>query len=316
MLYMATYMHMPMYDSHHHHQGTPLSSFRESSAASSLAYNGSYSFIHTVLLSGLQPYTVYEWYTSNTNCSGCQQIPVAKFKTSLPSGNTTSYTIGVFGDLGLMGVGNLVNTVLGDYYAAGLDNSGKGKVVKLPPGATNQAYDPYHNTMISINRSVTNEEIDFMMHVGDIGYADYVYNLLPPEYFLDAKSPNSTISTASNQLHEAVTEAYFDQIQPFTSQRAYMVAPGNHEATCSNGRNLDLCLDLNFTSYNARWSMPSETSKGVMNMFYSFDYGMTHFVVLNSETDFPLAPAAPSGQYSGKKVDPNGQGQCLLSHEC
>jgi len=38
--------------------------------------------------------------------------------------------------------------------------------------------------------------------------------------------------------------------------------------------------------YNARWAMPSTESGGVMNMWYSFDYGPVHFIAANTETDF------------------------------
>ena len=42
--------------------------------------------------------------------------------------------------------------------------------------------------------------------------------------------------------------------------------------------------------------MPSRESGGLGNFWYSFDYGMVHFVVFNTETDFPNAPDEPGGE--------------------
>ena len=34
--------------------------------------------------------------------------------------------------------------------------------------------------------------------------------------------------------------------------------------------------------------MPSAQSGGVENFWYSWDYGMVHFIQFNTETDFPM----------------------------
>merc|ERR1719231_163046 len=41
---------------------------------------------------------------------------------------------------------------------------------------------------------------------------------------------------------------------------------------------------------NSRFNMPSLESNGSLNMWYSFNYGPIHFIVINTETDFPNAP--------------------------
>lgn len=43
-------------------------------------------------------------------------------------------------------------------------------------------------------------------------------------------------------------------------------------------------------------SMPSAESGGLENFWYSFDHGSVHFVMLNTETDFPNAPDEPGGE--------------------
>ncbi len=41
--------------------------------------------------------------------------------------------------------------------------------------------------------------------------------------------------------------------------------------------------------------MPSQQSGGLENFWYSFDYGMVHFIQFNTETDFTHAPDEPGG---------------------
>eukprot|EP01063_Lacrimia_lanifica_P034874 TRINITY_DN6546_c0_g1_i1.p1 TRINITY_DN6546_c0_g1~~TRINITY_DN6546_c0_g1_i1.p1 ORF type:complete len:510 (+),score=138.41 TRINITY_DN6546_c0_g1_i1:69-1598(+) len=119
-------------------------------------------------------------------------------------------------------------------------------------------------------------EIDMVWHVGDIGYADdsYDHNLVGGNY-------------------ESVYNGYMNWMQNLTAAVPYMVSPGNHESECHSpwcvvnflkGKSLS-----NFTAFNHRFHMPSAESGGVLNMWYSWNYGPAHFVSLNTETDFPGA---------------------------
>jgi len=81
-----------------------------------------------------------------------------------------------------------------------------------------------------------------------------------------------------------------------------MVSVGNHESECHSfvcqAQKDTLALKLNnFTAYNKRWHMPSASSKGVNNMWYSFDYGLVHFVSINCETDFATAEEKDEGDF-------------------
>ncbi|OLQ05700.1 Acid phosphatase [Symbiodinium microadriaticum] len=49
--------------------------------------------------------------------------------------------------------------------------------------------------------------------------------------------------------------------------------------------------------FNHRWHMPSKTSGGRANMWYSFNVGPVHFVSINTETDFPGAEETDTGEY-------------------
>eukprot|EP00438_Fugacium_kawagutii_P030447 Skav216232 [mRNA] locus=scaffold238:405571:438131:+ [translate_table: standard] len=101
--------------------------------------------------------------------------------------------------------------------------------------------------------------------------------------------------------YESAYNGYLNWLQNLTATMAYMVSPGNHESECHSpacvvdpflGRAL-----MNFTAYNHRWHMPSSSSAGRANMWYSWNVGPVHFVSLNTETDFPGAEESKTGEY-------------------
>jgi hypothetical protein len=70
-----------------------------------------------------------------------------------------------------------------------------------------------------------------------------------------------------------------------------MTALGNHEVTCIQGCDF-LCVDggvskfRNFTAYLNCFHLSGNESGGYKNLWYSFNYGLAHFVIINTETDF------------------------------
>lgn len=123
------------------------------------------------------------------------------------------------------------------------------------------------------------------IHAGDVGYAD--------DSFAHANK------CALEFCYESVYDNYMEWMENVTDSKPYMVAAGNHESECHSPACLassDIKESLrNFTAYNVRWAMPSPESGGVANMWYSFDYASVHFVVVNTETDFPGAPEEDFG---------------------
>jgi len=126
------------------------------------------------------------------------------------------------------------------------------------------------------------KSIDFIWHVGDIGYMDDSFAHSPLRF-----------------TYEESYNGYMNWLQNLTSTMPYMVSPGNHESECHSpaclldpflGRSL-----MNFTAFNHRWHMPSKTSGGRANMWYSFNVGPVHFVSINTETDFPGAEETLTG---------------------
>ena len=101
---------------------------------------------------------------------------------------------------------------------------------------------------------------------------------------------NGTVE-AGPKLYEQINEEFYDQMQPITSTKPYLIVAGNHEANCDNGGyggkngypkyNESICPEglTNFTGYKNHWKMPSDVSGGEGNFWYSFDYGMVRYVL-------------------------------------
>eukprot|EP00049_Salpingoeca_infusionum_P008354 m.136043 g.136043 ORF g.136043 m.136043 type:complete len:462 (-) comp13988_c0_seq1:268-1653(-) len=122
--------------------------------------------------------------------------------------------------------------------------------------------------------------ISLMWHVGDIAYAD--------DSFI------ATVECAVSFCYEKTYDAFMNAMQSKAAQLPYMTTPGNHEAECHS----PACLAnehrkealRNFTAYNTRFNMPSEETDGVLNMWYSFNYGPVHFISIDTDTGYPGAP--------------------------
>jgi hypothetical protein len=111
----------------------------------------------------------------------------------------------------------------------------------------------------------TSNPVDFVMHVGDISYADDY-----PSY-----------------LYERVWDQWFFNMQGILTQIPYMTCPGNHEYSCEH----EGCRDetSGFGTYIMRFALPVNTYAGNTPMWYSWNRGNVHWVVTSTETDYPHA---------------------------
>ncbi|OZJ01427.1 hypothetical protein BZG36_05750 [Bifiguratus adelaidae] len=248
----------------------------------SVIYPTSRTWNHHVTLQDLKPNTKYYYTVTGENCHECPENEVYSFSTSLPAGDKTPYSIAVVVDLGLMGPQGLSTKV------------GTGAANPLGPNDT--------NTIQSLVQNI--DSYDFLWHTGDIAYADYWLKEEIQGYL------SNTTLTGGAELYETMLESFYDEMQPISSVKPYMVGPGNHEANCDNGGTTDpvhnitytydICLpgQLNFTGYINHFRMPSKESNGVGNFWYSWDHGLVHYIQLDTETDLGngiLAPDAPGG---------------------
>ncbi|XP_043697690.1 purple acid phosphatase 22-like [Telopea speciosissima] len=83
-------------------------------------------------------------------------------------------------------------------------------------------------------------------------------------------------------------------VQPYASQRPWMVTQGNHEV-----ESFESYEPPPFISYNARWRMPFIESGSTSNLYYSFDVAGVHIVMLGSYANY----AVGSEQYKWLQAD-------------
>jgi hypothetical protein len=162
--------------------------------------------IHTAVMTGLTPATTYT-YRVGSVAHG--QSPIINFRTLPLNAGTAERPLRVF---------NVADM--------GTENS--------------------EHTIATMTQMVNNGSIDFVLHPGDIGYAD-------------GDEPRWDVF---NRL-----------MQPVMSRVAYMTGPGNHECP------------YNFTAYRHRYQMqPVSEGYPTDAMYYHFYVGPVAFVMVDSET--------------------------------
>ncbi len=89
---------------------------------------------------------------------------------------------------------------------------------------------------------------------------------------------------------------YMNMMQPIASHLSYTVGPGNHEADA----------DSSFTQYQTRWAgiaaTAGRTSGSNSVLYYSYNDGLTHFVVIDTE-QFYYDPTGVTAQYTWLEAD-------------
>ena len=136
------------------------------------------------------------------------------------------------------------------------------------------------NTVATMKQWVNQGKIDLFWHIGDLAYAD------------DWQELKTT--------YEKVQETWMSTMTEVWDQTPYMMCPGNHEATCDE-ETPRICPagQRNFTSYRERYYMPAVQSGAVNNMYFSFDYGLVHFISIDTEVDYPHSPEGPGTPMNG-----------------
>ncbi|KAJ6088418.1 acid phosphatase AphA [Penicillium sp. IBT 16267x] len=280
-------------------------------------------FFHNVEITGLKPSSTYYYKIPAAN--GTTESQVLSFTTAQEAGAAKDFTVAVIMDMG---------------------------------------YTNAQGTYKALTKDL--DQFDFILHGGDLSYADDWYSgILPcvddwpvcyngisselpnggplPELYKkplpegEIPDQGGPFGGDSSTIYETNWDTWQGWMNPITTRTPYMVLPGNHEAACAEfggGKGMMaayLNLDekethlpesewdltyyscppsqRNFTAFNHRFHMPGgrKPSDGsVGNMWYSFDYGLAHFISLNSETDFPNSPEQPFiADTKGKPVQPS-----------
>jgi hypothetical protein len=108
------------------------------------------------------------------------------------------------------------------------------------------------------DRSVSDNSVfnfSLILHPGDVAYA----------------------GTGAEWEFEEIWDVWCDQVEPIAAIVPYMFAVGNHEKY------------YNYSSFSARFKMPSQQSGGEGNFWYSIDYGNVHFTFMSTEHDYDAA---------------------------
>eukprot|EP00038_Savillea_parva_P018274 m.22861 g.22861 ORF g.22861 m.22861 type:complete len:487 (+) comp4035_c0_seq1:39-1499(+) len=253
------------------HQPSVACTPTTSSTATTRQYLDNHGYHHHAYLTGLSPASPY------TYAVGSQESPpngtnAVTFSFIVPDSrpNRGPFSVSLFGDMGWLG--------------------SKQRPDLVPFGGLQKNWSAV-GTRETVERLKDAQAIDFVWHLGDIAYADDAFDVDPLKF-----------------EYENVYNGFVGWFQNVSSIMPYMVSVGNHESECHSpacvvgGTAKQLS---NFSAYNARFRMPSASSKGVLNMWYSYDFGPVHFISVNSETDFPGAGEENTGD-SGDKLLPAG----------
>jgi predicted phosphodiesterase len=117
----------------------------------------------------------------------------------------------------------------------------------------------------TVNHVASNKDIQAILHVGDLSYADGV---------------------------QTRWDSWGNLIQSLSAVTPWMVAAGNHEEEHSE----------NFVAYQARFRMPFEESGATQgNLYYSMNVASAHIIVLCTYTDY----SSSSSQYKWLQTDLN-----------
>ena len=249
-------------------------------STTSVTYPTSRTWSNAVVLTDLIPATTYYYKIVSTNSS------IEHFLSPRMPGDRTPFALSSVIDLGVYGA---------DGYTIDMDMTKRDTIPSIMPSLN-------HTT---IGRLATNiNDYEFVVHPGDFAYAD--------DWFLRPKNLFDGVNA-----YEAILEQFYDQLAPIAGRKPYMASPGNHEADCEEINYTTFLCPLgqrNFTDFMNRFgktmptAFPSTSSSNVAMIsankakvlakppfWYSFEYGMVHVIMFDTETDFPDAPDGVGG---------------------
>ncbi|CAN8104726.1 unnamed protein product [Discula destructiva] len=263
-------------------------------------------YFHNIQIEELTPGRTYYYQIAASN--GTTKSDVLSFKTASPAGAAKPFTVGVINDMGYTNAAGTYSNLLKATLNGTLDFIWHG-------GDISYADDWYSGILPC--------ESDW-----DVCYNGTSSSLPPgdyPESYNDPL-PEGEIANQGGPLGgdiSVVYEANWDLWQQWFNNISmtvpHMVLPGNHEASCAEfdgpGNPLTAYLNndesnstaastnltyyscppsqRNFTAFQSRFRAPGPESHGVGNMWYSYDYGLAHFISLDAETDFANSPEWP-----------------------
>ncbi|EIW65876.1 hypothetical protein TREMEDRAFT_46104 [Tremella mesenterica DSM 1558] len=275
-------------------------------------------FFHEVSITGLQPATQYFYQIPGGN--GTTPSPVMTFTTGLPAGDKTSFSVAYLNDMGYTNAKGTHDQLI-QAVAEG--------VSFLHFGGDISYADDWYSGVLPCDPT------------WDLCYNGTGTVLpgpapIPVEY--DEALPKGEIPNQGGPfggdisvVYESNWDLWQNWMAIITKQVPLMIMPGNHEAACAefdgpnnelsalldnnvvNGTQANSTLNYyscppsqrNFTAYSNRFYMPGDETGGRGNMWYSFDFGLAHFIAIDGETDFPSSPEWPfAADIKGNETHP------------
>ncbi|KAJ4851517.1 Purple acid phosphatase 15 [Turnera subulata] len=127
-----------------------------------------------------------------------------------------------------------------------------------------------YNTTTTISH-VTSNKPDLFLLIGDVTYANlYLTNGTGSDCY-SCSFPDTPI----HETYQPRWDYWGRFMQPLISQVPMMVVEGNHEIEKQVG-------NQTFVSYSSRFAFPSKESGSHSTMYYSFDAGGIHFIMLGA----------------------------------
>ncbi|KAK9423126.1 putative Acid phosphatase AphA [Seiridium unicorne] len=265
-------------------------------------------FFHEVQIGGLLPDTTYHYKILAAN--GTTASDVLSFTTGRAAGDSKPFSIAVLNDMGYTNAGGTHEQLM--KAASGND----GIAFAWHGGDISYADDWYSGILpCEDDWPVCYNGTSTELPGGDPIPAEYLVPL-PEGEIANQGGPQGG---DMNVLYESNWDLWQQWMNNLTTTIPYMVLPGNHEAACAefDGPNNELSAYLdqdkpnstapestltyyscpptqrNYTAYQHRFRMPGAETGGVGNFWYSFDYGLAHFISIDGETDYPYSPESP-----------------------
>ncbi|KAI7371250.1 Acid [Hortaea werneckii] len=272
-------------------------------------------YFHDVQIANLTSDTTYYYRIEAAN--GTTESPILSFKTGRAPGEKEPFSIAVLNDMGYMNAGGTYRQ-LAKAVDDGVAFAWHGGDISYADDWLSGIIACTDSWPVCYNGSSTYLPVANGTAPPDIPVDDPAY--LTPLPAGEAPSEGSPQGGDMSVLYESNWDLWQQWMNVIGMKIPYMVLPGNHDDTCAagfDGPNNTLTAYLNsnetnstaedtlltyyscppsqrnFTAYDHRFRMPGDESGGRANFWYSFDYGLAHFISIDGETDFAYSPQWP-----------------------